>query len=163
MNFDLRDNLRRLLWRLLIAASFFGGGFWMLCRSNPFYGAALIIIGAMIVAFPAAELLARPIMGFYYPTESGPPPPNFSIPEARVKQGRYEDAMQEYAAIAAKYPTAMLAYAGMIEVAFKHLHDQARADAAYRQGMTAITDREQQASLHRLYTAFRSWAANPPR
>jgi len=41
----------------------------------------------MIVAFPLAELFSRPTSSLSFPTESGPPPPIYSIPEARVKRG----------------------------------------------------------------------------
>jgi hypothetical protein len=163
MNEDLRDNLRRLLVRALVALPFYGAGFWLMSGLGiAFYGGALMVIGACIIAFPAAELLGRPLMSLYYPTESGPSSPNYSIPAARVKQGRYEEAMQEYAAIVRQYPTEVLAYTAMIEIAFKHLHNRDRANAVYRQGMEALTSREHQAKLHQLYMAYRSWAENPP-
>ena len=110
MNSELHDNLRRIGWRVLVALPFFGGGFYLLCSGilGAFYGAAGIIIGACIVAFPVAEFFARPLMSLYYPTASGPPAPNYSIPQARVKQGRYEEAMQAYAAIMQENPSEVL-------------------------------------------------------
>jgi len=53
-------------------------------------------------------------------------------------------------------------YTAMIEIAFKHLHNSDRANSIYCQGMAALKDRNKQATLHRLYTAFRSWAEHPP-
>ena len=164
MNSDLRDNLRRIGGYLLVTLPFFGGGFYLMFRGVglAFYGAACIIIGACIVAKPVAELFARPLMSLYYPTESAPPGPNYSIPQARVQQGRYEEALQEYLAIVQQYPNEVLAYTAMIEIAFKHLHNSDRANSIYCQGMAALKDRNKQATLHRLYTAFRSWAEHPP-
>ena len=164
MNPDLRDNLRRMCWRLLLALPLFGLGFYLLCGGlgTAFFGAATIIVGACIAAFPLAELFGRPLMSLYWPTASGPVKPNYSIPEAHVKQGRYEQAMAEYEAIAQQYPNEVQAYIGMIEIAFRDLKDPQRANAAYRRGMEQFRNKKHEAMLHRMYTAFRSLPENPP-
>ena len=164
MNPELRDNLWRASWRLLFALPLFGLGYYLLCGGlgAAFYGAALIIVGACIAAFPLAELFGRPLMSLFWPTASGPVKPNYSIPEAHVKQGRYDLAMAEYAAIARQYPDEVPAYIGMIEVAFRDLHDPGRAATIYQQGMDNLQNRESKAALRKMYEAFESLHENPP-
>jgi hypothetical protein len=173
MNPDLRNNLWRIGGRFLIALPFFGIGSYQLFHAigtgspgmaygTVLFGIAFIIVGSCIVAFPLAELFARPLMSLYWPTGSGPAQPNFSIPEAHVKQGRYEQAMIEYEAIAQQKPDELRAYLGMVEVAFRDLKDPERAAAVYRQGMDHLGNEKTEAVLHRMYTAYRSLSENPP-
>jgi tetratricopeptide (TPR) repeat protein len=164
MNGDLQRNLGRLGLRLLGTAPLWGLGFyWLFSLGTVFYGAALLIIAGMIVAFPLAELFARPLTAFYFPTEGAKPTGNCSIPEARVKQGRYEEAMQEYEKITTAHPQEVRAHIGMVEIAFRYLHDADRAGRLYARAMNVLQKHAAQAALHQAYTAHRSWFENPPR
>ena len=164
MNPDLRNNLWRAAVRMLFALPFFALGYLLLCMGplTAFYGGAAIIVGACIAAFPIGELFARPLMSLYWPTAGGAAKPNYSIPEAHIKQGRYDLAMTEYVVIAQQHPNEVQAYISMIEIAFRDLHDPGRAATIYQQGMDNLQDKDGKAALHRMYAAFGSLHENPP-
>lgn len=158
MNPGLRDTFVRIGWRSVVALPFFVGGFWLLCLGlgGAFFGAALIILGGCILAFPVSELFSHPLTSLYYPSGSERPGPNFSIPEAHVKQGKYEQALAEYRAIAAAHPDELKAWLGIVEVSWRYRQDEAAANAGYREGMSKLTRDADRAALHRVYMGVRT-------
>ena len=72
---EYRDTLISLLLRALVAAPFFvagyilyrGGGDSVAEMGRALLGCACVVVGAMIVAFPLARLLAEPAGDFFYP------------------------------------------------------------------------------------------------
>ena len=151
--------LLKLALRCLLAAPFFylgiGGKALMAgplaALASPFF----VLAGAIIVAAPLARLLAEPLGGLLFPnTRYDRPQPIYGIPLARKKEGRYEEAVAGFRAIAAEYPDEVQAWIEMIDVAVTGLEDGARAQAIFQEGMQALRQPEQRQRLAEMYAAI---------
>lgn len=164
MNPGLRASVQKFLLYLLIAAPFFffGVRLMMAGLGLAFLGGALIILGAIIVARSFGGIVAFPVANLFFPDESDPAPPMYSIPESHVKKGLYEQAIREYEEIAAKYPKETKPYVDMMEIAFVRLKDPQRARQIFQRGLTVLRTDQQRAALTRMYEAYQSTATNHP-
>jgi len=118
---------------------------------------SLLVVGAVILAFPVAHLLAAPFTGFYFPERRLLRPlPMYSVPQALRTQGKYEEAMIRFREIAEKYPREVKPWIEMLEVAVVSLNDEQRAQAIFEEGMTALDDEDRRSVLERMYSAISS-------
>ena len=116
-----------------------------------------IILSAIIVAFPLARLVAQPTGYLFYPElRSGRPRPNYSIVEAKVQKGEYEEAITAYAKIAAAYPDEIKTHIGMIKVAMVHLKDPVRASELYHRAAATLKHRPDKQIVWSRYRQFAS-------
>ncbi len=121
------------------------------------FGCAIIITGAIILAFPIARLLAEPVGSLFYPGKRlSRPVPMYSIPQSKRKSGLYEEAMSGFEQIAADYPTEVQPYIEMIDIAVMDLKDPDRANEIYRRGVSVLKKQQDRESLATMYSAIRS-------
>lgn len=171
---EFRDIFRQFGWRLLLALPFFvlGAGGRLIgapAEANPL-GAGLaagllstasILVGAIIVARPLARLAAEPWGALFFPSaQFDKPQPMYGIPEARRKEGKFEEAIAGFAGIAEQDPQEVRAYAAMIDVAIVNLKDLPRGEAILAEGLTALTQREDRERLITCFTNSRSMLRN---
>jgi hypothetical protein len=116
-------------------------------------GVACVVTAGIIIARPLAGLVAEPAGSLFFPRHFSPPQPLYGIAEARRKQGRYEDAIEEYERVAGQFATEVHPYIAMMEIALVDLQDRTRAGAIVKRGMAILRD---DASRHELLRAHRA-------
>ncbi len=97
------------------------------------FGYAAIIVGILgiaglvlffVVGLPSLHRFGeRSVGGLYNPDDGTPARPEYSTAEARVKAGRYEDAVAEYRKVIERYPDDIYAHLRIAELALQHLRD----------------------------------------
>lgn len=153
---EYRPILLSLAGRLLLAALLIVGG-WLLLGRQLLLAPVLILIGAFVVARPIASLVGETTTSLFYPnTHFDRPQPIYGIPEARAKEGRYEEALEGYEAIVREHPHEVRAWAGLIEVAGGRLHDPLRAHRYFEHGLAALRSAESRTALSNVYEALQS-------
>lgn len=161
------DIFFRLFKRFLLAALFFLAGFYLLYQGNigfSFFGFAAFIVGAIILAFPLAELLAEPTGNLFWPgARFDHPQPAYSIPQSKRARGLYEEAMAGFEKIAEEHPHEVQPYIEMIDIAIVNLHDPERAKAIFHRGMSVLKKEEDRETLARMYGAIKTRLNSRPR
>ena len=154
----------RLLKRSILAAPFFLIGWYVLHKTTAldniglaFFGLAIMIVGAIILAFPLAELFAEPTGNLFWPDERfDRPQPAYSIPQSKRARGLYEEAMAGFEKIAEEHPEETQPYVEMIDIAIVNLHDPQRAHAIFLRGVSVLEKEEDRATLVRMYGAIQT-------
>lgn len=152
--------------RLLVALPFLGfgvlllfraGGGWGAGAAQGLFGSAMILIAAVILAFPLARLLAEPVGSLFYPSgKFDRPQPMYSIPAGKRKKTLYEEAIADYEKIAADHPGEVKPYIEIIDITVTDLHDKARARRVYEAGIGALADEDARGRLHEMFEAISS-------
>lgn len=151
---NYREIFKSLAWRILLASPFFAIGFMGLLS---FFSPFMIVIGAIIVAFPLARLLSEPAGELFYSNRrSSRPAPMYSIQEAKRAKGLYEEAISGFEEIAKEYPDEVKPYIEMIDIAIVNLQDPDRANEIYKLGISLLNNIEDKEALASMYRAIRS-------
>lgn len=158
MNEDMKSILWALLRRGVPAAAAMAIGFGVLLGAGGapqmLVGFAFFLVAALFIAGPVARLLAEPMGGLFWPRKYyAKPQPMYGIPRSRRVKGLPEEAIAEYAKIAAGWPDEVLPHVEMIDIALADLHDPERARAIYRDGLAALKRQEDRDLLARIYAA----------
>lgn len=94
------------------------------------FGMAFIISGALILAWPLACLVAEPSGNIFFPEcYYDRPQPNYSICQAKRKQGKPHEALAAFEALVEEYPQEVHAYSEMIDIAVVDLRDAEMAES----------------------------------
>jgi hypothetical protein len=126
-------------------------------------GVMCYVVGAVILAPLIGQILAAPMGSLFMPSDRFERPvPIYSRPQARRKEGHFEEAMEEFRRLVEEHPDQVDAYVEMIDITIVDLHDGARARAIYERGMASLQHAEHRASLERMYNAIRSRLAAEP-
>ena len=161
---DYKKILISLAWRLIGALPFFiisiytlasveGGYLWGF--SQACFGLLMLMAGVAILTPPLTQLFVEPLDLLFSPGRRfTKPQPIYSIPEAKVKQGRHEEAWSLYEEIIEKHPERLKPYVKMIDIAIVHLKDWERATAIYQRGMAALPKQKDRETLTKLYKAM---------
>lgn len=150
-------------WRYGVAAILFvvGSGGFLIGRtaeSAPMsaglaaglFSTACILLASILVAPPFARFICYKIGTMFFSDDRfDKPQPIYSIPEARRREGNYEEAIAGFEKIAAEDPQEVRAYIGMIDVAIVELKDIPRAEAMMREALSVLS---QPADRERLLT-----------
>ena len=90
------------------------------------YGAVLFLLFG--ISF--IQRVGKQASQLYMPAdESIPLVPEYSVAEARVKQGNYPEAIDEYRKVIAEHPEDVYPHVRIAELAVEHLHDLKLAEA----------------------------------
>lgn len=151
------DLFIRLFKRSILAALFFLIGFYLLHTAFFIFGFVAFIAGAIILAFPLAELFAEPTGNLFWPSKQyDRPQPAYSIPQSKRARGLYEEAMAGFEKIAEEHPEEVQPYVEMIDIAIVNLHDPIRAQAIFRCGIDVLKKDEDREALARIYGAIKT-------
>ncbi|MCF7853593.1 MAG: tetratricopeptide repeat protein [Candidatus Pacebacteria bacterium] len=116
------------------------------------FATGFLILAAIAMAPPVLELIANMLtLSLFLPDEHGKPRPRYSIPESRVKQGKYEEAIELYEEIADHFPDEARPYIDMIDIATNKLHDSERAKRLFQNGLDSLNAPDQQEQLRKSY------------
>ena len=84
------------------------------------YGAVLFLL----FGIPFIQRIGKQASQLYMPgDENFQVSPQYSVAEARVKEGNYDEAVTEYRQVIEKFPTDVYAHVRISELAVEHLHD----------------------------------------
>jgi len=155
------------IWkRLLIAALLIGPGYCIARTASGgalqalallLFGFAAMIVGAVILAFPLARLVAESSGSLFFPSKRlNRAWPMYSIPESKRTQGLYEESITGFERIAEDYADELKPYLEMIDILIRNLKDAARAEVIYQHGMSLLKSEKDKAVLAGMYTAIRS-------
>ena len=164
-----RSILIRTVIHFLVAVPVFACG-WRLLATAPeslaavgqlLQGMACFLLAAIILAVPVATLVAQPTGTLFYPgLRNDRPQPNYSIVQAQVKRGHYEEALSAYEKLAAEYPGEIRPHIGMLEVALVHLKDPARASEIYHRAAARLKHKPDRDIVWQRYRQFASLLAS---
>lgn len=171
---DSQATLRRFCWKLAIATPFFavGAGGYLIggaAEADPLGRGLLggmasmvaLLLGALIVASSIAQLLAEPWGSLFFPgAQFDRPQPMYGIPEARRKEGRYEESFAGFAEIVREHPQQLRAYIALIDVAIVDLKDVARAETVLQEGLSRLRERADREQLIACFEHSRSMLHN---
>lgn len=151
MRINSSDILNLFFKRLLIALPFLVIGF-LLTKNLNFFAPLPLVIAGIIMAGPFARLFSKPSGSIFHPDKRrNKPAPMYSIPEARIKQEKYEEAIDLYEEIIRENPSDTNAYIGMIKVSADDLGDLERARQLFRRGLSAMKYQGDRDHLSRVY------------
>lgn len=167
MNDEYKGILLAILRRAVPAALAMAIGVGILLGANDAFsmllGFLFFFIAALFVAGPIARLLAEPVGGLLWPKKFyDKPRPMYGIPQSRRAKGLPEEAIAEYAQIAAEFPDEILPHIEMIDIALTELHDPERAEAYFQHGLVALKKPGDKELLEQVYAATRERQAPHP-
>src|SRR5437867_8096511 len=125
------------------------------------FGWAAIIAGGLvfigiaaffIFGWPLLTRIAEKLGGIYNPSEdSSRVSPQYSTAEARVKAGRYEEAIAEYRKVIEQFPVDIYGHIRIAEIAVERLNDPKLAELELLSATAKATTEEATALVaHRL-------------
>src|SRR5689334_8483368 len=101
-------------------------------------GPAIFLAGLLaLLGIVIAIVFGRPLIGmlgdrfgqlFTGSDDSSRIVPEYSVAEARVNQGRYAEAVEQYRLVIAKFPKDTYAHIRIADLALKHLNDPTLAE-----------------------------------
>lgn len=160
---NYREILAGIALHALFATPVFALAYWRLATVDSglvaagqlLIGMALMLLGAVILGWPIARLLAESWGSIYYSSgRFDRPQPIYSIPAANAKKGLFEEAIAGYERIAEEYPSEVKPYIEMIEIAVVHLRNADRATRIYRTGLATLTEAKDRNVLSEMYAGI---------
>ncbi len=116
------------------------------------FGFGALLAGAVIIASSISEGVASLWARLIYPeAERSEASSIYDPAESLVDEGKLEEAIEAYKAIAKDRPKAVHPYVRMIEIAAYLLNDPRRANALYQRGMAMLRDKRAKRRLTALY------------
>lgn len=171
----MQTSVKQLVIRVSLALVFLACGGWVLHSVVGNHDAMLNAIGAVLLAVAFAILagiVLAPIIGdiigsgfieaFLFPHRRPEPQPKYGIPESRVSQGKYEEAIALYRDITEEFPDHVKPYRDMIDICLHRLNDPQRAEEIYRQGMERLRTDDARTRLRHSYDTLRNDPAHTP-
>jgi predicted negative regulator of RcsB-dependent stress response len=91
-----------------------------------FYGVVLMLL----FGIPFIQRVGEKVSQLYEPGDADfPIVPQYSVADARVKEGKYQEAVAEYRKVITEHPSDVYAHVRIAELAVEHLHDLKLAEA----------------------------------
>jgi tetratricopeptide (TPR) repeat protein len=142
----------------VIASQNMGGAFVV--------GALLLILGivsGLVLGRPIRHWVGKKFAEFYVPDDKHfRIVPEYSVAEARVKQGRYVEAIAEYRKVIAQHPHDVYAHVQIAQLALDKLNDAAVAETELQAAFTKATHEDAIAlSGHRLVDLYQHTLRRP--
>lgn len=118
-------------------------------------GLGCMVVGAIIVAFPLARLVAEPSGSLFYPSgKFDRPQPLYSVGDAKRMKGLYQEAFDHFAGISAEFPQELKPYVEMMGIAIVDLKNVELAEQVFRKGLSGLTREEDLKALHAMHKAI---------
>jgi tetratricopeptide (TPR) repeat protein len=126
------------LWRVFIRgeSSAIGAFPWLLLA------AAMLIIVAVLVAFPIAEVIGTWVSRFYMPAASGIPPVSYILAERYELERQWEKSLNEYQKIIDYHPKELPAHLGRMRVILRGFEDVKLAESYFRKSQKQFQEQE---------------------
>ena len=141
---DTEYALRLLLKRFLISLPFFAVSVLLyvpLSIPRSFWGILPLIIPAFLLTEPLSLLISNPVRSLFNPgSVSREIRMNFSIPEARIMAGRYEDALDLLQIMICRDPQRLEVYMRIMNLAVYKMKQPEIAKDAFHTGNKNMKD-----------------------
>lgn len=154
---------RLLVKRFLICLPFMALSVYLLVppRLVSILGALPLVTAAILLGEPVSMLISGPADSVYFPSgRNRLPRLGFSLPEARVMDGEYEEAWREYTRIMNENQERVEVYLRMVGLAIEHMKRPDRAHEVLALGMKNLKQLEERKKLsceYRRLMAIYSW------
>ena len=140
---DTEYALRLLFKRFLISIPFFAVSVIMFKRGIPIslFAVFLLIPPAIIMSEPLSLLISNPVRSIFNPQSlSREIHLNFSIPEARIMQGKYEEALDLMQIMICRDPQRLEIYMRIMNLAVNKMKQQEIAKDTFHTGIKNLKD-----------------------
>lgn len=148
---DTEFAVRLLLKRFLLSIPFILLSLWLfipLSFSKAFFAAIPLIITAILLSEPLSLLISNPVRSIFNPgSVNSEIHLNFSIPEARIMQGRYEEALDLLQIMICRDPQRLEVYMRIINLAVNKMKQPEIAKDAFHTGNKNMKDLRQRKIL----------------
>lgn len=146
-------------WLLVSTARMSGGDDQFITAGiRCLFGLASLIAGAVLIAPELAEWAAIPINhvlgNIFFPGYSEDPPADYRLARHYRKEGRYEEAIQQYFHILGYHPEELLAYLEGMETAFEGGTPNIANDLC-RKGLRSLSSPEAHKQVQRIFDSLR--------
>ena len=139
----------------------FAGGTILL----PFVGAFYGLILFLLFGFPFIRRIGEKVSQLYEPAdEDFPIVPQYSVAEARVKEWKHQEAVDEYRKVITEHPADVYAHVRIAGLATEHLHDLKLAETELLAAQAKAVQEDAVALVaHRLADLYQHQLKNPRR
>src|SRR5664279_3670379 len=98
------------------------------------------IVAFLIFGFPLLRKIGDKVSGFYMPSDSSfRIMPEYSLAEARVKKGQYQEAVDEYRKVIVEHPDDIHPHLRIADLALNHLNDVKLAELEFTSALAKAT------------------------
>jgi hypothetical protein len=136
--------------RILISIPFLAAGVYLirLHFSLSILGILPILIGVLLLVAPALNFVTKPVISIFYP-KNGKQEVNlmFSIPESRVMEGKYDEALALLKEMIPKDPKRLEIYTRIMDLAVRKMDQPGVAWEAFRMGLAGMSNRRDTMAL----------------
>ena len=144
---DKSEALKTLLKHTLFASPFLVGGILMMPITSPkrgidvFLGIMLLMAAAGILARPLFNLFATSFGSLIFPhLKTNKVNLMFSIPETRVMEGKYEEALQLYRKMIPEDPKRLEIYLRIMKLGANQMEQPELVIKTFREGLKNLED-----------------------
>ena len=154
----LRSDLKELGRRFLFSLPFFAISGFMFSAGGlvALFAVFYLVIPAFIMAGPIASMVTGPVGGVFHPGRRTGGSMMYSIPEARIAHGRFDEAMDLYREMAIKSPNTTEIYLRMIRLAADLMEDMDLAHDVLSMGLRNLRDQKERETLAAEYRRLRN-------
>ena len=135
--------MRLLFKRFLISLPFFAVSVIMFKCGVPisFFAVFLLVPPGVLMAEPVSMLVSNPVRSVFNPQSvSREIPLNFSIPEARIMEGKFEDALDLLKEMIPRDPKRLEVYLRIMNLAANKMKQPEIAKDAFGEGLKNMKD-----------------------
>lgn len=159
MREEVKQALNLLLKRLLISLPFIAIGVWLFIPYSITSFFALVpftIVGALLTG-PLTSLFCQPAGSLFNPRPGRREPHlALSLPESRIMDGKYDEALKQYREMLEVDPQRLEIWIRILELAFKHMKQPEAAHEVFSRGMKVISRLPDRELLCKEYQRFRA-------
>lgn len=120
------------------------------------FASAMLIIVAIIAAFPIAEVIGIWVSRFYMPAATGIPPLSYVLAERYELERQWEKSLNEYQKIIHYHPKELPAHLGRMRVILRGFDDSKQAESCFRKSQQQFKDQESRDALHQEWERLRA-------
>lgn len=151
--------LKALVKRFLMSLPFIAISVFMFISGPPFSIFAIfpLVIPGFIMAGPLSEIFSSPAGGIFNPgRRSKEPALMFSLPEARIMHGEYNEALEMLFEMIPRAPLRLEVYLRIVDLALRHLNEPEVARNAFQLGLKNLKNPEKRKYLAEEYKRLMS-------
>ncbi|MCG3146620.1 MAG: hypothetical protein PCFJNLEI_00053 [Verrucomicrobiae bacterium] len=123
----------------------------------------LAVVAFLVFGLPAMRGMGNKAGGLFFPGDDGrPAQPEYSLAEARLQEGRYDEAIAEYRKIGRQYPQDVYVHVKIAEIAVTHLDDIPTAEVELLTACTKATTPDTLVMTHNKFADLYQFRLNNP-
>ncbi|OPL19578.1 MAG: hypothetical protein AVO35_09685 [Candidatus Aegiribacteria sp. MLS_C] len=156
---EVKEALNLLMKRAVLSLPLLGLSVYLLIPLRPlsfFSSLPLVIVGTLLVG-PLSTIFAEPTGSVFNPRgKTGRPHLAFSLPESRIMNGEYREALKLYREMLEVDPRRLEVYIRILELAFEDMKEPQVALETFREGMRNLSNQRGRDILSEEYRRLRA-------